>query len=49
MDLRIYLKYIQYVFWDIFRIYPGFIWDIDASGIYPGYIPNVSQMYPRSI
>jgi hypothetical protein len=30
---QMYLGYI----WDIFGIYPGFIWNIDESGIYPGY------------
>jgi hypothetical protein len=27
----------------------GNIWDVNASGIYPGFIPDVSRIYPRLI
>jgi hypothetical protein len=47
INLRIYPRYVLDIFRDIFRIYPGFIWDIDESGIYPKYIPDKSRIYPR--
>jgi hypothetical protein len=49
INLRIYPRYIWDIFWDIFRKYPRFIWDIDESGIYPGYIRDISQMNPGYI
>jgi hypothetical protein len=49
INLRIYPRYIWDIFWDIFQIYPGFIWDIDESVIYPGYIRDISWIYPRFI
>jgi hypothetical protein len=38
---RIYVGYI----WDIFQIHPRFIWVMNAFGIYPRYIPDVSLIY----
>jgi hypothetical protein len=49
INLRIYPRYIWNIFWDIFRLYPGFISNIDESGIYPGYIPDISQINPGFI